>query len=509
MQEISPYLILVIIGGYFVFLMIISFFTSRGSQNEDFFIGGRQSPWYVVAFGMIGASLSGVTFISVPGMVAADEFSYMQVVFGYVVGYAMIAFVLMPMYYRLKLTSIYTYLDRRFGGRAYKTGAAFFLLSRSIGAAFRLFLVGIVLQQFLMEPLGVPFAGTILMTIALIWIYTFQGGIKTIVWTDTLQTASMLIAVIATIMYIGREMDIGGWQIVQTVKESAYAKVWFFEGGWSDSQNFFKQFLSGVFLTIVMTGLDQDMMQKNLSCRNIGDAQKNMMTLSGVLVLANILFLSLGALLYLYAANQGIDMPTRIVGEETKPAADLLYPTIALGYLSPAIGIVFLIGLIAAAYSSADSALTALTTSFCIDFLGFEKSDKEEADKKRTRLMVHLGVSMVLFVIIMIFYYINDESVITALFHISGYTYGPLLGLYAFGFFVRRQVLDRWTPVACVVAPLISYMVDSNSEQWLWGYQFGFEILIFNGLVTFAGLWMFSRKVDPDLRLLSRHALKI
>ena len=509
MQDISPFLILSIIGGYFLFLMLISYFTSRGSESEDFFIGGRQSPWYVVAFGMIGASLSGVTFISVPGFVGDTQFSYMQVVLGYIVGYVIIAYVLMPMYYRLQLTSIYTYLEKRFGWRAYKTGAAYFLLSRSIGAAFRLFLVAIVLQQFLMEPLGVPFAVTIIIAIGLIWIYTFRGGIKTIVWTDTLQTASMLIAVVATIIYIGKEMDLGAWEIVETVRQSEFSKIWFFEGGWSDSQNFVKQFLSGVFITIVMTGLDQDMMQKNLSCKNLGDAQKNMMTLSGILVVANLLFLSLGALLYIYAVNLGIDMPTRMVNGEVKPASDLLYPTMALGYLSPAIGIVFLIGLIAAAYSSADSALTALTTSFCIDFLGFEKSDHSEGKKKRRRLWVHLGFSFLLFIIIMIFYYINDQAVIQALFRIAGYTYGPLLGLYAFGFFIDRQVRDKWVPIVCILAPLISLVIDTYSDTLLWGYQFGFEILILNGVITFVGLWLISKSQQTDSSLLSKHALKI
>ncbi|NND05736.1 MAG: sodium:solute symporter [Saprospiraceae bacterium] len=504
----SPLLILSIIGGYFLFLMIISYVTSKGSQSEDFFVGGRQSPWYIVAFGMIGATLSGVTFISIPGFVGDSKFSYMQVVLGYIVGYIIIAFVLMPMYYRLRLTSIYTYLEKRFGWRAYKTGAAYFLLSRSIGAAFRLFLVAIVLQQFLMQPFGVPFAATILFTIGLIWIYTFRGGIKTIVWTDTLQTASMLIAVIATIIVLGREMNLGAWEIVETVRQSELSQIWFFEGGWSDSENFFKQFLSGIFITIVMTGLDQDMMQKNLSCRNLRDAQKNMMTMTGVLVLANLLFLSLGVLLYLYTAQIGLEMPTRIVNGEAKAASDLLYPTLALGYLSPAVGIVFLIGLIAAAYSSADSALTALTTSFCIDFLGFEKSALSEGQKRKRRLWVHLGFSFLLFLIIMIFYYLNDQAVIKALFRIAGYTYGPLLGLYAFGFFINRKSNDKFIPLVCILAPLISLLIDTFSDQLLWGYKFGFEILILNGIITFLGLWLFSRPEQTDSSLLSSHAVK-
>ncbi len=502
MQGISPSTILIILAGYFLLLMGISYITSRGSHNEDFFIGGRKSPWFVVAFGMIGASLSGVTFISVPGYVGTSAFSYMQVVFGYFFGYLVIAYVLMPMYYRLQLTSIYTYLERRFGVRAYKTGAAYFLLSRSIGAAFRLFLVAIVLQQFLMEPLGIPFAVTILLTIILIWIYTYQGGIKTIVWTDTLQTASMLVAVVATIIYIGRDLNLDLWGIFETVRESEYSRIWFFEGGWADPNNFFKQFLSGIFIAIVMTGLDQDMMQKNLSCKNIKEAQKNMMSFSTILIFANLLFMSLGVLLYIYMSNHGIDMPSRMVGGEARDASDLLYPTLALQYLNPAIGIVFLIGLIAAAYSSADSALTALTTSFCIDFLGFEKSSHSESAKRQTRLLVHVGFSLLLFIIIMAFYYVNDQAVIQALFTIAGYTYGPLLGLYAFGFFINREAADRWIPYICIAAPAITYLIDSNSEILLGGYKFGFELLILNGVLTFVGIWLGSKKdpiLDPSL----------
>ena len=504
MQGISPTLILGILISYFVFLMVISWFTSRGSKSEDFFIGGRQSPWYVVAFGMIGATLSGVTFISVPGWVEDQQFSYMQMVLGYFLGYVVIAYVLMPMYYKLRLTSIYTYLEKRFGYHSYKTGAAFFLLSRTIGASFRLFLVAIVLQTFLMDAYGIPFWATILITIGLIWIYTYNGGIKTIVWTDTLQTASMLTAVIATIIFIGNNLDLGGSSVVDVVRESSYAKTWFFSGGWSDSKNFFKQFFAGMFIAIVMTGLDQDMMQKNLSCRSIKDAQKNMMSFSTILLVANLLFLALGALLYMYADQYGIDMPTRIVNGETRPASDLLYPTIALQHLSPAIGIVFLIGLIAAAYSSADSALTSLTTSFCIDFLDFEKKNLPENKKKEKRLVVHIGFSFLLFLMIMIFWYINDEAVISALFKLATFTYGPLLGLYAFGFFIRRTVYDKWVPWICVFSPAITFIVDRYSTELLYGYKFGFELLILNGLITFLGLFLASHTADKvDDALLS------
>ena len=497
MQGISPTLILAIVIAYFLFLMIISYFTSRDSNNEDFFIGSRQSPWYVVAFGMIGASLSGVTFISVPGWVEASQFSYMQMVLGYFFGYVVIAFILMPMYYKLRLTSIYTYLEARFGTHSYKTGAAYFLLSRTVGASFRLFLVAIVLQNFLMAAFGIPFWATILITIALIWIYTYRGGIKTIVWTDTLQTASMLIAVVLTIIFIGNSMDMRGLSLVQTIRESEFSKIWFFSGGWADARNFFKQFFAGMFIAIVMTGLDQDMMQKNLSCRNIKDAQKNMMTFSFILIFANLLFLALGALLYIYAAQQGIDMPTRLVGDEARPASDLLYPTIALNYLNPTVGIVFLIGLIAAAYSSADSALTALTTSFCIDFLNFNKSGRTESNKKKVRLLVHLGVSGVLFLMIMLFWFINDEAVIAALFKIAGYTYGPLLGLYTFGFFINRSLRDKLVPWICLLSPVLTFLIDKFSTVLLWGYHFGFELLILNGLITFVGLWLVSYRDRP------------
>jgi len=482
-NQLTPEIIVGIITAYFLLLMAISFFTGKKADNADFFVAGRQSPWYLVAFGMVGASLSGVTFISVPGWVEASQFSYMQMVFGYLLGYLVIATVLMPMYYRMNLTSIYTYLEERFGAFSYKTGAAFFLLSRTIQASFRLYLVAIVLQQFVMNAFGIPFWGTILITIFLIWIYTFQGGIKTIVVTDTLQTFCMLAAVILTVMAIGGKLDLSFGDILTTVNESQYGQTFFFEGGWSDPKNFFKQFLAGASIAIVMTGLDQDMMQKNLSCKNIGDAQKNMFWFSVILVFANLLFLTLGVLLYSYANQVGIDIPEK---------RDLLYPTIALQHLSPTIGIVFILGLIAAAYSSADSALTALTTSFCVDFLGFEKSDAPESEKKQTRFKVHIGFSFLLFLVILVFWFINDESVISALFKVAGYTYGPLLGLYAFGFYTKRKLVDRFAPYVCIAAPILTYIINANSELLLFGYQFGFELLILNGLLTFLGLWAIS-----------------
>ena len=461
------------------------------------FLAGRQSPWYLVAFGMIGASLSGVTFISVPGWVQDSQFSYMQMVLGYLLGYLVIATVLMPMYYRLNLTSIYTFLEQRLGIASYKTGAAFFLLSRTIGAAFRLYLVAIVLQEFVMRPFGIPFWLTVLLTIILIWIYTYRGGIKTIVWTDTLQTLCMLLAVVFTVIAISQRLELSFAGIYETISNSPYSQVFFFENGWSDSNNFFKKFLAGASIAIVMTGLDQDMMQKNLSCKNIKDAQKNMFWFSIVLVFANLLFLSLGALLFIYSGEVGIEIPTRLVNGEAKQATDLLYPMIAINHLSPAIGIVFVLGLIAAAYSSADSALTALTTSFCVDFLGFEKEEnKGKEGQQQTRFIVHIAFSFLLFLVIMAFYFVNDRAVIEQIFRVAGYTYGPLLGLFVFGMFTKRNIVDRYVPIICIASPIITYFINSYSELLFFGYKFDFELLIVNGFVTFLGLLIISYPPD-------------
>lgn len=487
LQQLTPILILGIIAAYFLLLMVVSYFTGRGAGNAEFFLAGRRSPWILVAVGMIGASLSGVTFISIPGVVGADGtnqgFSYMQMVLGYLIGYVIIAQVLLPLYYQLQLTSIYSYLEDRLGLEAYKTGAAYFLLSRTIGASFRLYLVAIVLQQFVMTPLGIPFAGTVAITILLIWVYTFQGGIKTIVWTDTLQTVCMLTAVVLTILAIGRalETDLGG--MIAMIRASDYSQMFFWD--WADGNNFFKQVISGMLIAVVMTGLDQDMMQKNLSCRSLKDAQKNVYTFSVILIFANLLFLSLGALLYIYAANIGLSIP-----EET----DQLYPTIALQHLPPYIGIFFILGLIAAAYSSADSALTALTTSFCVDFLGFEKVEGQEEEKKKKRLWVHVGFSLLLFLVIIGFNWLNDKAVINQLFKAAGYTYGPLLGLFVFARFTNRGLDRRWVVAVCLAAPVLSYIIDANAARWFMGFKFGFLIILLNGLLTFLGLMAISRK---------------
>ena len=469
LHQLSPLSILLVIAAYFLLLLLVSYFTGKNAGNTTFFLADRKSPWYLVAFGMIGASLSGVTFISIPGAVGATpefmeqmtgtatvrgniQFSYMQMVFGYLLGYIVIATVLLPIYYRMGLTSIYEYLEDRFGTNAYKTGAAYFLLSRTIGASFRLYLVAIVLHRFVLGPMGISFFLTVVVTILLIWVYTFRGGIKTIVWTDTLQTFCMLLAVVMTLFAIGDKMGMHIGELATMIKNSEYGQMFFFENGWQDPNNFFKQFISGALIAIVMTGLDQDMMQKNLTCRNLKESQTNMLTFSVVLVFVNLLFLGLGALLYIYASNIGLEFP--MAGDT--PKTDQLYPLLALEHLSPTIGILFILGLIAAAYSSADSALAALTTSFCVDFLNFEKSDKLEAEKKQIRWKVHIGFSVLLLTVVMLFKAINNDSVINELFVAAGYTYGPLLGLFAFGLFTRarysRQIcIDRMSSGACIV----------------------------------------------------------
>ncbi len=499
MSPISPYLLLAVAATYFGVLMIISRVTSANAKNSDFFIGNKESNWLLVALGMIGTSLSGVTFISIPGVVGAggtnQSFAYLQMVFGFLLGYFVIATVLMPIYYKYNLTSIYTYLEKKLGYFSYKTGAAFFQLSRLIGASFRVYLVALVIQSFVLEPLGIPFWMNVLGTLLAIWAYSFKGGIKTIVVTDTIQTVAMLLAVTLTIYFLGKEMDLGMGEIISTIKNSEYSQVFFFDGGWSDPNNFFKQFISGALMAIVMTGLDQDMMQKNLSCKNIGDAQKNMFTFSVVLVFANLLFLGLGALLWIFVTQKGIETPTRLVGGELKPAYDLLYPTIALEHLPVMAGIIFFIGLIAAAYSSADSALTALTTSFCIDFLDFEKKEKEDNASKKTRNIVHLSITGLVFGLVLTFYAINDSSVINTLFKISSYTYGPLLGLFTFSIVTNNlKVNDKWVPLICIAAPLLSWVIDTNAAERLNGFKFGFLILAMNGFITFLGLILISKK---------------
>ena len=471
-------IILLIFIIYFLVLLFISNLTSKKSTFSDFFNANRSSPWYLVAFGMIGTSLSGVTFISVPGEVGSSNFSYFQVVLGYLVGYYVIAKVLLPLYYKHNLISIYTYLEDRFGFYSYKAGAFFFLLSRTIGASFRLFLVAGVLQIAIFNQLGLPYFFSVLLTILLIWIYTFKGGIKTIVWTDALQTLFMLSAVIITIVIITDKMNISLYESFHMVKNSSYSNIFYFD--WRAGNDFFKQFISGAFIAIVMTGLDQDMMQKNLTCRNLGDAQKNIFWFCVILVIANLLFLFLGALLYLYSESVNFQLPT---------STDDLYPLLALNELGFLTSIIFILGIIAAAYSSADSALTSLTTSFCIDFLNIQKRN----NKRKTRLLVHIGFSILLFIVILIFNEINDESVINSIFKAAGYTYGPLLGLFSFGIFTKYKIKDKFVFFVCLISPLISYLINIYSEELLFGYRFGFEILLLNGLLTFLGLYFIKR----------------
>lgn len=481
----SPSLVGSIIIGYFALLIGISWVTSRKSSPDDFYTAHRQSPWYLVAFGMIGASLSGVTFISVPGEVANSNFHYFQVVLGYLLGYLVIGTVLMPLYYRLNLVSIYTYLEQRFGFWSYKSGAFFFLVSRVVGASFRLFLVAGVLQITFFDSFGLPFWVAVLTTIVLIWLYTVKGGIKTIVFTDTLQTTFMLAAVVISIWFIKDELNFGWGELVNSVTNDSRSTI--FNWDWQSGNNFFKQFFSGAFIAIVMTGLDQDMMQKNLTCKTIGEAQKNMFWFSVILIFANILFLTLGVLLYQYAEVGSIVLPDRTDG---------LFPMLATEHFSLIGGVVFLLGITAAAYSSADSALTALTTSFCVDFLGF-KSENYQKNRK-LRMVVHFGFSVLLFVVILIFNGINDRSVITNIFIAAGYTYGPLLGLFSFGILTKLDLKDKWVPVVCLVTPILSFVLNQNSEVWFWGHTFGFTILLVNGLLTFVGLLLISKRISSN-----------
>lgn len=492
-EQLTPGLLLGVIAIYFIALFVIAYFTGRNTSNASFFLANRNTPWPLIAFGMIGTSISGVTFISIPGVVGGDglnqDFSYMQVVMGYMVGYAVIALVLMPIYYKLNLTSIYGYLEQRFGYNSYKTGAAYFLLSRSVGSAFRLYLAIVVLQYFVTSHFGIPFWATALIALTLIWLYTVRGGIHTVIWTDTFQTTCFLLAMILTIIAIGQTLGMNFGELIGQVARSEYSQVFFFEGGWSDPNNFFKQFISGALITITMTGLDQDMMQKNLSCRNLRDAQKNMFSFSVTLFVVNILFLTLGALLYIYASHIGLDIPEK---------TDYLYPTIAFRHLPPIMGIVFILGLIAATYASSDSALTALTTSFCVDFLNFEKSDESEEVKQKKRYYVHIGMTLLLLVLIIIFNIISNEAVISQLFVAAGYTYGPLLGLFAFGVLTKRQVRDRWVLPICIASPIISYLLNRYSDVLLGGLELGFLILAINGLLTFLGLLAISYKPEES-----------
>lgn len=476
----TPVLVISIILFYFIALISIAHFTSKKTTSKTFYTGDRKSPWYLVAFGMTGASLSGVTFISVPGETGNTACTYLIFVLGNAIGYLLISKYLLPLYYKLKLVSIYTYLKERFGLSSYKTGAAFFLVSQTIGASFRLFLVACALQIAFFDAAGLPFSATVAITILLIWVYTYKGGIKTIVFTDTLQTLFMLLAVITTIFIIANSLDLSFTGMVNTIATHPYAKA--IEWDWHSSRHFLKLFTAGIAITIVMNGLDQNIMQKNLTCKNTKESQRNMHWFTLSFVLTNILFLGLGILLYKYAEVNHIDLPKQ---------TDEIYAFLALNHFGLAAGILFLLGITAAAYSSADSALTALTTSFCIDILGL---DINNVDTKRKKTYIHVGFSILMFIVIVLFKTINNESVVTSIFKIAGYTYGPLLGLYAFGMFTKREVNDKFIPLVCILSPILSYLININSVDWLNGYHFGFELLILNGLICFIGLWVIRKR---------------
>ncbi|MDA7820480.1 sodium:solute symporter [Flavobacteriaceae bacterium] len=484
----SPLFILSLIIGYFLVLVGIAYYTGKEDSNESFFKANRNSPWYLVAFGMVGASLSGVTFISVPGWIKDSQFTYFQVVMGYLVGYFVVAYVLLPVYYKNNVTSIYEYLNTRFGKNSHRAGAFFFFLSRVLGAAFRLFLVAIVLQQFIFDAWNIPFEITVILSIVLIWVYTQRGGIKTIVFTDTLQTSLMILSVVLSIAYINEALDWSFSEFLASTEFSQYNSV-FVTDSILSRNHFLKSFIGGAFVTICMTGLDQDMMQKNLSCRNLKDAQKNMVVFSFVLVFVTGLFMLLGSLIYIYAESQGIEVPLM----DGSPKTDLLFPEIALnGRLGIAVAVTFILGLIAAAYSSADSALTSLTTSFCIDFLNLEKYPEKK--QKSIRKKTHIGMSVLLILVVILFKYILDRNVIDGLLTVAGYTYGPLLGLFAFGIFTSYKIHDRHVWWVLLGALALISIIGNLDAASLGGYQLGYELLPLNGLLTFLGLVLIRRK---------------
>ncbi|HEX8376691.1 MAG TPA: sodium:solute symporter [Pedobacter sp.] len=488
----SPAILLTFIIVYFLLLIAVSYFTSRkSSDNSTFFIANRNSKWYLVAFGMIGTALSGVTFISVPGAVGNGSFGYFQFVLGNAVGFIFIATVLLPLYYRMNLVSIYTYLEKRLGFWSYKSGAMIFLISRTIGSAFRLYLVAIVLQRFIFDAWNIPFWITIALCLILIWLYTHKGGLKTIIITDTLQTVFLLLSVVLSIFFISQSLNLNIAQTFEAVKESSYSKIFFWEDFLGSKSHFLKQFLGGIFVTIAMTGLDQDLMQKNLSCKNIGEAQKNMLTFTGVFVVINLFFLSVGALLYMYAAQNNIDVASF-------KTPDYLFPEIALNHLNIVPAIIFMAGLTAATFATTDSALTALTTSFCIDFLNFDKKEDQNSPQLvRTRHMVHVVFSLLMLIVILGFKAINNDSVVNAIFKAAGYTYGPLLGLFAFGMLTKRGVADRLVPFLCLLSPAICFFIDTHSVGWA-GYAIGFELIIYNALIMYFLLLITSRSTNEQ-----------
>lgn len=478
----NSFVALGVVAIYFAMLMLISWLTSRKADSFTFFNANKSSPWYLVAYGMLGATLSGVTFISVPAEVGNSSFSYFQFVLGNLVGYWLIAFLLLPFYYRLKLISIYSFLEERMGIYSHKTTSFFFLISKVIGAAFRLYLAAVVLQYAFFDSLGVPFWGNVCITVLLIWLYTYRAGIKTIVWTDTLQTTFLVLAVVFTIYAVSKSFSSTGNQnLLESVYNSDLSKIFFWN--WRSPNFFWKQFIAGIFMTVAINGMDQDIMQKNLTCKTLKEARKNMLVFSILFVFIVLLFMSLGGMLYQYANAFNID----ITG-----AGDDLFPMIALHHLGGAAAVLFLLGITAASFSSADSALTAMTTSFSVDFLHF--TEKQENLKLNYRKWIHLGFALVLIAVILVFYSINDENVVIALFKAAGYTYGPILGLFVFAILVRKPVFDQWVPLVALTAPLLTFLISSYSKQLFNGYQFGFELLIVNGLLTLLGLFLIIKK---------------
>ena len=484
----TPGFILLLVIAYFIVLIMISYFTSRKDDNHTFFKANNSSPWYLVAFGMVGASLSGVTFISVPGWVGDSGFTYFQVVMGYLAGYFIVAFVLLPVYYKQNLISIYEYLAERFGPKSHKIGAISFFISRILGASFRLFLVAIVMQQFIFDAWNVPFEVTVTISIFLIWVYTQRGGIKTIVWTDTLQTLLMILAVVFSLFFITQSLGFEGLEFLNSDEMKKYTHI-FVMDDFLARNHFVKSFLGGMFITICMTGLDQDMMQKNLTCRSLKDAQKNMVVFSFVMVFVTFLFLLLGALIFIYAEKNQIAIPLL----DGAPKTDLLFPEIALsGSLGITVGVVFILGLIAAAYSSADSALTSLTTSFCVDFVKMDKHS--ESDQKKIRKRTHIGMSLVLILVVVAFKHILDRNVIDGLLTVASYTYGPLLGLFTFGIFTPYKVQDAKVVWVVLASIGLIFLIGNLPKSLLGGYEIGYELLPLNGLITFLGLILIRRK---------------
>jgi Na+/proline symporter len=496
----TPITILSIIAVYFGILILIANVISKKDQGNDaFFKANKNSKWYLVAFGMIGTALSGVTFISVPGQVGDPniQFKYFQFVLGNAIGFLIIATILLPLYYRMNLTSIYGYIEKRLGRISYKTAASFFLLSRTIGSAARLYLVVIVLQRYVFDAFEVPFWVTVLISLGLIFAYTYRGGLKTIIITDTLQTLFLVSSVLFTIYFICDSLNLSFPEAFEAVKNSNYSKIFFYED-WLKSNFFIKQILGGIFVTLAMVGLDQDLMQKNLSCKNIGEAQKNMYTFTGIFVIINLFFLSVGALLYVYADSNGISIP--LDHYTGKPRTDFLFPEIAFNHLALIPAIVFLLGLTAATFATTDSALTALTTSFCVDFLGMGKEEnKNKTNQVKTRHWVHIGFSFLMFLVILALYFMNDASVVSLIFKIAAYTYGPLLGLYSFGLFMKsKTVIDKWVPLVCILAPVLTYILSLNSDVLFGNYEFAEELIIINGAITFIGLILISKKATEQ-----------